>query len=145
MKRKLVFNVKDVEAFSPPDADGAYESRMLVDSENAGADTYVINHFTLKKSDFSDPGGRHPAPFDETYYVLRGTGRLSLGEPPEQFDLTPGTVVFIPGGTFHSINNLGPGELEILTVMTGPLAAGANPLYDARKQAWGTSFRLRSG
>ena len=143
MKRKMVFKVSDVEPFSPPDAEGSYESRMLIDAENAGADSFVINHFTLKESNFSDPGGMHPAPFDETYYVLSGEGRLSLGEPPEEYLLEPGTVVFIPGGTFHSINNTGPGELQILTVMTGPLAEGANPLYDARKKAWGTSFRLR--
>lgn len=144
MTRQLVFRVQDVEGFSLPGAEESFVSRLLVDSENVGSHSFAINHFTLKQGNFSDPGGKHPAPFDEAYYVLSGTGRLFLGEPAEEFDLDPGTVAFIPGGTAHSIINIGTGDLELLTVMTGPLKEGVNPVYDARRKAWGNTFKLKS-
>lgn len=144
MARQLVFKSQDVEGFSLPGAEGSFVSRLLIDSESVGSHSFVVNHFTLKRGNFSDPGGRHPSPFDEAYYVLSGTGRLFLGEPAEEFDLEPGTVAFIPGGTYHAIINTGEADLELLTVMTGPLKEGVNPVYDARRKAWGTSFRLKS-
>ncbi len=144
MTRQLVFRVQDVEGFSLPGAKETFVSRLLIDSENVGSHSFVINHFTLKQGNFSDPGGRHPAPFDEAYYVLSGTGRLFLGEPAEEFDLEPGTVAVIPGGAAHSIIHTGTGDLELLTVMTGPLKEGVNPVYDARRKAWGTTFKLKS-
>jgi mannose-6-phosphate isomerase-like protein (cupin superfamily) len=144
MTHKLVFRVQDVEGFSLPGAEESFVSRLLIDAENVGSHSFVINHFTLKHDKYTDPGGSHPVPFDEAYYVLRGTGRLFLGDPPEEFDLVPGTVVFIPGGTAHSVVNTGTDDLELLTVMAGPLKEGVNPVYDARREAWGTTFKLKS-
>ena len=64
--------------------------------------------------------------------MLRGLGRVSLGNPPEDTDLTPDMVVFIPGGTRHALVNTGPDDLEIITMMPHPMRPGVNSLYDAR-------------
>lgn len=144
MPRKLVFRVQDVEGFSTPEAEESFVSRLLIDEENVGSHSFVVNHFTLKRGKRTEPGGSHPAPFDEAYFVLSGTGHLFLGDPAEEFDLQPGTVAFIPGGTAHSVVNTGMDDLQLLTVMAGPLREGVNPLYDARRKAWGTTFRLKS-
>ena len=106
MSPKLVFHAKDVVPFSPPGAEAAFESRLLIDPSGVGSTDLAVNHFTLKPGHHTDPGA-HPKPYDEIYYVLRGTGRVSLGNPPEDTDLVPDMVVFIPGGTRHALENTG--------------------------------------
>lgn len=140
MNQKLVFQAQKVVGFSPKGYEADFESRMLVDEESVGSQRLVLNYFLLKSGKSTDPGS-HPAPFDEIYYVLRGRGIVYLGSEQEPFEVTPDTVVFIPNGTIHALTNTGEEDLEMITVMPGPLQAGANTLYDERKQTWGTSFR----
>lgn len=141
MAHQLVFNVKDVAGYSPPGTEDSYISKLLVDNQSVGSKRMVINHFTLKVGK-ATPAGSHPEPYDELYYVLRGRARLTLGDPPETFDLEPGAVAFIPAGTQHALDNIGSEDLELLTAMPAQMVEGANPLYDARLREWGTSFRL---
>ena len=142
MSRKLVFKLKDVAGFAPAGAKGAFVSRLLIDPDGVGSSSLVVNHFTLRPGRTTGERGHHPAPYDEVYIVVRGQGRLQLGEPPEIHPLEPDTVVFIPGGTAHAVENTGPMDLEILTIMPGPLREGVNPVYDERRKAWGTGFKL---
>ena len=142
MTRKLVFEAHDVEGFSPAGAEDTFLSRLLIDKEGVGAGSFVINHFTLKPGKATELGS-HPVPYEEAYYVLRGTGRVQLGEPPEEYAVGPNSVVFIPGGTQHSVENLGTDDMEILTVMTAPLKEGSNSVYDARLKEWGTTFKFK--
>ena len=144
MGRRLVFNANDVKGFSPPQSHGDWVSRMLIDDKSVGARSLSVNQFAIKAGTGTGRG-RHPEPFDEVYYVLRGAGVVHLGEPPESFSLEPDTVVFIPAGTEHSVDNTGDEELVLLTVMPGPMVEGANAVYDGRIQAWGTSFKLVTG
>jgi mannose-6-phosphate isomerase-like protein (cupin superfamily) len=139
--KKLVFNVREVAGFSPAHHKDAFVSHMLVDQESVGSEKIVMNYFLLKPGKNTDHGS-HPNPYDEIYYVLSGQGTLYLGEARDEYDLTPNTVAFIPGGTLHSLHNSGPVDLELITVMPGTLAEGVNPLYDQRKKEWGTSFKL---
>ena len=141
MSPKLVFHAKDVMPFSPPGAEAAFESRLLIDLSGVGSTDLAVNHFLLKPGQHTDPGA-HPKPYDEVYYVLRGQGRVSLGNPPEDTDLTPDMVVFIAGGTRHALLNTGVVDLEIITMMPHPMRPGINGLYDERLRAWGTGFRL---
>lgn len=144
MTRRLVFKAKDVEGFSLSGAEDAFVSRLLVDKEGVGANSFVINHFTLRPGKSTERGS-HPSPFEEAYYVLSGTGRVRLGAPPETYEIGPGWIVFIPAGTQHCVENLGSSDMEILTVMTAPMKEGINAVYDGRIKEWGTSFKLKPG
>jgi len=53
---------------------------------------------------------------EQIFYVLDGTGVLTIGEAAEQFGVKPGDVVRIPPGTLHSIKCDGPGTLRYLSV-----------------------------
>jgi mannose-6-phosphate isomerase-like protein (cupin superfamily) len=139
--RKLVIRAKDVAGYSPRGAEEVCVSRMLVDRESVGSETFVLNHFALHPGKATSPGA-HPAPYDEFYYVLRGCGLLHLGDPAETFPLEPDTVAFIPGGVAHALTNTGDEDLEILTGMPQQLVEGINGLYDERRRAWGTSWKL---
>ena len=141
MTSRLVFQAKEVAGFSPDGAEDAYVSRLLIDKESVGSNSLVVNHFTLRPGRGTE-SGHHPAPYDEVYYVLHGHGVLRLGNPAEVFTLEPDTVAFIPSGTDHSLENTGTENLELITLMPQQLVEGANPLYDARRRAWGTSFKL---
>jgi quercetin dioxygenase-like cupin family protein len=148
MSKRLVFKAKDVVGFASKGLEHVYVSRMLVDQESVGSERLVMNHFILKGGQSMDPGTkpapshRHPPPFDELYYVLSGQGILFLNESGDPYELSPGTVAFVPAGVAHSLSNRGTADLEMITIMPGPLTRGANPLYDERKDLWGTSFRL---
>jgi mannose-6-phosphate isomerase-like protein (cupin superfamily) len=141
MHANLVFNAKQVVAFSPAGSEAAFESRLLVDETGVGSQALAVNHFTLKPG-HSTGAGSHPHPYDEVYYVLRGAGTVRLGDPAEHFAIAPDTVVFIPGGTIHSLTNPGPADLELITMMPHEMRPGINTLYDERLQTWGTGFKL---
>ena len=64
------------------------------------------------------------------------------GDPPEVHELRPGHLAFIPAGTVHGLENIGEEDFEILTIWPGPIAEGANDLYEMRLDAWGKTFRL---
>jgi len=140
MSCQLVFRIADVAGFSPAGAEGMWVSRLLIDKESVGSNQLVVNHFLLKSGKSTQPG-RHPNPYDEVYYVLKGRGLLQLGEQ-EPFELEPDTIAFIPAGTLHALSSSGGMDLELLTIMPQQLVAGVNPIYDERLQSWGTSFRL---
>ena len=137
----MVFRAKDVVPFSPPGAETAFESRLLVDPTGVGSTGLAVNHFTLKPGQHTDPGA-HPPPYDEVYFVLHGHGRVSLGSPPEDFEISPEMVVFIPGGTRHALLNTGAEDLVLITMMPHEMKPGVNTLYDERLRVWGTGFRL---
>lgn len=142
MNPQLVFQALDVMPFSPAGSETAFESRLLIDPSGVGSTHLLVNHFTLKPGHSTAPGA-HPAPYDEIYYVLRGQGRVSLGDPASDTDLSPDMVVFIPGGTRHALLNTGPHDLEIITMMPHAIQPGINGLYDERLRVWGTGFRLK--
>lgn len=142
---RRVIRIADVRAFSPPGHELDFASRLLIDAESVGSQQLTLNHFTLKPGRRTDEG-KHPCPFDEVYCVLEGRATLRLGsDPPVLYDLEPGMVVFIPCETDHGLHNPGPTDLVLLTVMPRQPLPGANPVYDARKMAWGTSFRHVDG
>ncbi len=141
MQRRLAFDAHKVLGFSPPGAEDSYVSRLLVDKQSVGSERLVVNHFTLRPGK-STPSGSHCAPYDELYYFLSGQGVLHLGDKPEVYEVTPGWVAFIPGGTLHSLHNTGDQDIELLTIMPLPPEPGVNSTYDARLAAWGTSFRM---
>jgi len=139
MAEQLVFHTKDVMGYT--EAEEVYVSRMLIDEHNCGSDRVQVNHFTLRPGKTSGPGV-HPQPYNEIYYVLSGRALLRLGDPPAVYEVRAGHIAFIPAGVAHGLENIGAEDLEILTIWPGPIAEGANELYDARRRAWGKTFRL---
>jgi mannose-6-phosphate isomerase-like protein (cupin superfamily) len=58
--------------------------------------------------------------YDEVYYVLYGTGTITLGE--ERHPLRPGTVAVIPAGLPHSLMADDGEALEFIIFGTPPMA-----------------------
>lgn len=138
MAQAKVVHPEKVEPFIAPGCENLYTSRMLIDAFNCGSDKLQVNHGVVKAGK-ALPGGAHVG-HDELYVILKGHASLDLAGV--RHELKPGTVVFIPGGTFHAIHNeTSPEDLELITVWPGQPAKGANELYDQRLEAWGTTYR----
>jgi mannose-6-phosphate isomerase-like protein (cupin superfamily) len=146
--RCMVIRTDDIEPFTHP-ADPAYHSQHVLGEETTGRHDLLLNQGTV------DPhgelgGGNHPDN-DEIYYVVSGRTLVDLGGDPvdgtdsETYRLVPGTVVFIPAGTFHRLRNDTAESLVILTIWPQPAKPGANGVHDERLETWGTGFRLREG
>ena len=138
MSQGTVVHANKVMPFTPAGFEGIYDSRMLIDVFNSGSEKMQVNHGTLKAG-CSTPGGVHEG-HDEIYIVLSGEAVLNLDNV--KYDIAKGSVVFIPGGVFHALENKSDTEdLEIFTVWAGQPAEGINEVYDMRKEAWGTTYR----
>lgn len=139
MAKGRVVKIENVMPFSPPEFRGEYVSRMLIDVFNSGSERLQVNH-GLVNAGCGTPGAIHEPPHDEIYVVLSGQAVLHMDGC--DYDIAKGSVVFIPGGTFHSLRNKSGTEgFEIITVWPGQPEPGANEVYDMRKQAWGTTYR----
>jgi mannose-6-phosphate isomerase-like protein (cupin superfamily) len=112
---------------------------MLIDRSNSASERLQVNQFVLKPG-CSTEGAIHREPYDEVYYVLSGEAALHLGD--ETYEISQDTIVFIPGGTFHSLDNKSQTEgFILLTIWHTHPEKGVNEVYDLRKEAWGKTFR----
>ena len=138
MAHPMVVQPEKVMPFIAPGCEGVYTSRMLIDAFNCGSEKLQVNHGTVEPGK-ALPGSAHEG-HDELYIILRGHAVLDLAGT--RYEIKPGTVAFIPGGTFHAIHNeAGTEVLELITVWPGLPAKGINEMYDLRMEAWGTSYR----
>jgi quercetin dioxygenase-like cupin family protein len=80
----------------------------LVDTANLFCDVYGL------EPGQSQAGHRH-AVGDKLYYVLAGTGRISVGT--DERTVAPGDLVCAPAGSDHAVHNPGPERLALLVVM----------------------------
>ncbi len=81
------------------------------------------------------PAGRAPDHFhryDEVVYVLEGEGELHIGG--ESSPLAAGTCVHLPATLVHSLENFGPGEMQVLGVFR-PAGSPAEAYYPDGTQA----------
>ncbi len=142
---ELIVEVDDVE----PYARGEAASQCLIDPDGVGSRHLVVNRFTLRAGG-QVRGGAHPPGHDECYYVLRGRARLTLGGDPATGaggtvrEIGPDTAVFIPGGTYHALENASAEEFVILTIWPRLPDPGVQPFYDGRLRDWGTTFRKKT-
>ena len=112
---------------------------MLIDRSNSASERLQVNQFVLKPG-CSTEGAIHRESYDEVYYVLSGEAALHLGD--ETYEISKDTIVFIPGGTFHSLDNKSQTEdFILLTIWHTHPERGANEVYDLRREAWGKTFR----
>ena len=136
MGKGMVVRSAEVLPFT---VDETYSSKMLIDKHNSGSERLQLNEGRLKAG-CRLSGATHPESYDEIYYVLQGHAVLHLDN--DEHEIGPGAVVFIPGGTFHALENASTSEdVVILTVWPQTPEPGANGVYDRRIKEWGTSFR----
>jgi mannose-6-phosphate isomerase-like protein (cupin superfamily) len=131
MTKAKIINSWEVKPFI---LDASYTSRMLMDDTVVGTHTIHINEGTLKAG-FNTGGGKHEV--DEIYYVVKGEAVVHLDE--ESFDIKPGSLVFIPAGTFHSLDN--KSNTEEFVLLTFWQRAEDNEVWQMRKKAWGKTFK----
>jgi len=75
------------------------------------------------------PPGRAPAHFhlyDEVGYILAGEGAFHVGD--ESAELRPGSCFHLPARLVHSLENFGPGEMQVLGVFR-PAGSPAEAYY----------------
>jgi quercetin dioxygenase-like cupin family protein len=72
---------------------------------------------------------------EQIFYVMEGTGTLTIGDPAQQFEVKPGDVVRIPPHALHSIKCAGSTTLRYLSVdaFVGEKPA-AEPSWDSHVQ-----------
>lgn len=113
----------------------SYSSKMLLDDVVAGGKAIHINEGTLKGGHNTLPGGVHEA--TELYYAVKGEAVLIL--EGERIDIKPGSLVYIPAGCHHALEN--KSETEDFVLLTLWEDTKHNEVYHARMKAWGKSFK----
>jgi len=132
MKRGKVVNSWEVKPFV---CDASYSSRMLLDDIVAGGKSIHINEGTLKGGCNTLPGGIHEA--TEIYYTVKGEAVLHLDG--EKIDIKAGSVVYIPAGVHHALENKSKtADFVLLTLWED---VKHNEVYHQRMKAWGKSFK----
>lgn len=109
--------VVDVEQADAEAATAGRQFRLLAPCETA---TQFVGYI---------PVGRAPDHFhryDEVVYVLDGLGTLHIGD--ESAPLRPGSCVHLPARLVHSLENTGPGEMQVLGVFR-PAGSPAEAYY----------------
>lgn len=122
------------ERVKPFICDPSYSSKMLLDDFVAGTEAINVNEGTLKGGGKTG-GAVHEA--GEIYYVVKGEAFLHLDD--EIYDLKPGSLVFIPAGVFHSLDNKSPVDDFILLTLWQK--ASSNEVWHTRLKAWGKTFK----
>lgn len=146
-EKNVVYNIAEIESFSPKGSKNSYSSCLLVDKESVGSEMMVMNKFTLKahKQTYK---GNHGKGFDEIYFILSGMVLLYIQEMGSRkyrkYNLYQGSYAFIKGGRRHYMVNSYDEDVVLLTIMSKHPNKGVNLVYDERKAKWGTSFRLKT-
>lgn len=143
----LIVRADEIEGFTLPGDEAVYASQCLIDSEGVGSTNLAVNRFTLHAGRKLS-GAAHPTGSDECYYVLKGRGTLYIGgdeqgQGCEAYEVEPNTAIFIPGGTYHRLENDSDEDIVILTIWPRLPEPGANHIYDERKRVWGTAFKKK--
>ncbi len=73
-------------------------------------------------------GRHHHHLTEEVYYILRGTGRMSVGA--ETRAVTGGDAIYIPRGATHTLENTGAEPMTLLLVC-GPAYSREDHLMEA--------------
>jgi oxalate decarboxylase/phosphoglucose isomerase-like protein (cupin superfamily) len=102
-----VLNLAEVEAVKVL---GGSIKRMF-NPETVGAEnmTFSVGYFYPGEGLKSHT---HPES-EEVYYVIRGVGKVFLGEEREAMEIKPDMAIYIPPGTVHGVQNTGDDRLII--------------------------------
>ena len=81
---------------------------ILIEPVTTGCTAFTMGAQTLP------PGGEVPVhrhPEEEILFFYSGSGRVTVGDVVHE--VGPETAVFIPGDTYHGVQNTGAGELRV--------------------------------
>ncbi len=80
-----------------------------------GSAPIQASHFSMGVVTLDPSGGQvpwHNQEQEEVYFVIEGAGEMCLGD--ERRTITAGQAVYIPGGIFHQLTNIGDHPLTML-------------------------------
>ena len=112
MNPKAVPLVRHRDQTEPIDCPFGHVQRIVTGGEGGVANVHVVK--ITKGTPHVHTG------YDEVYYLLSGTGTISLGD--DVHPLRRGTVVVIPAGVPHSLEADSGEELEFIIFGTPPMA-----------------------
>lgn len=106
------FNYKNIKAEKvEQDVKGTATIRWLV-TKDMGAENFAMRFFEV------DPGsqaGPHSHAWEHEVFILDGNGVFKSGE--EEFEVGPGSVVFIPPYEPHQLKNTGNMTMKYLCLI----------------------------
>ena len=92
-----------------------YPARRRTQNLVGGASPIQAKNFCMGYVTLRPNGGQvpwHNQEQEEVYFVLEGTGEMSLGAGRQI--MTSGQVVYIPPGVFHQLTNVGKEPLRMI-------------------------------
>jgi len=110
-----VFRIEEVPWAEPPGHVGGY-SKYLISPESQGS-----RFFDFRISRYPMAGRVEPHVHEiaeHAYYFLEGTGLVEYGE--ERHIVAPGTVMFVPPGVRHAVENTGQQDLVFIVATSPP-------------------------
>ena len=97
---------------SPPEIGLGIISRPLFNRKNVDTVRLNVCEYNAVPPGASTPLHRHKG--DEIYYIVRGNAKIRIGE--KDFQVKPGTAVYIPAGVRHNLQAVGTDMLELFVV-----------------------------
>ena len=92
-----------------------YPARRRTQNLAGGSAPIQAIHFSMGNVTLDPNGGQvpwHNQEQEEVYFVVEGTGEMCLGG--ERRTITGGQMVYIPGGVFHQLTNIGDTPLRMI-------------------------------
>ncbi len=92
-----------------------YPARRRTQNLVGGASPIQAKAFSMGFVTLDPHGGQvpwHNQDQEETYFIVDGTAEMCLGE--ERREMKAGQVVYIPGGVFHQLTNVGDTPLHMI-------------------------------
>jgi mannose-6-phosphate isomerase-like protein (cupin superfamily) len=71
----------------------------------------------------------HHRELEEIYYILSGSGRMTVGE--QSSEVTAGDAIYVPRGHRHTLENTGDEPIRLL-VVCGPAFFYEDEIHDCR-------------
>ncbi len=104
-----VKRLEHIQESEVPDGTGVSRKILIAPQE---APNFAMRFFTIQ------PGGempRHTNKIEHEQFVVSGRGRIAIGD--EEFDVSRGSIVFIPAGVPHWYRNTGEEPFEFLCLV----------------------------
>lgn len=103
--------VRHIDEAAPIDCPYGTVRRIVTGGEGNG-NVHVVR--------VTEGSGHYHLAYDETYYVLSGSGTLTI--EGEDYPLAPGSVAVIPSGKVHSLISDAEAPLEFIIFGTPPMS-----------------------